>query len=185
MPPPQASQCHHKEYLKKIKNKTTTDVVVIDDIRELVTRTPFQKVEEESLIKFVKKYGVKIVFDSLDMLIETYKQSDKTINDPTAILASGLSNGVTPPAGYVPHQERVENERKAKERAEQQQRADVTKRKADEEACNKKAALFDALHQRDKEIWLDRAKSELSPAVRNSKQAVRSMAVELYNKDSD
>ena len=131
---------------------------------------------------FLDKYGHILVRDTLDMLIETYKQSGKQINDPIAILGSSLSKGVIPPIGYVPYQERVKSEQKAKELSEQKRLADASKEKAEKDAYAKKAALFDALNQADKEIWLDRARSKLSPAVKNSRVAVRSMAVELYNK---
>ena len=54
------------------------------------------------------KYGCNYVFDSLDMLIATYRQTEKSVNNPVAILVSGLSKGVIPPLDYVPYHERTE-----------------------------------------------------------------------------
>jgi hypothetical protein len=165
------------------RQDTTTTVVVVDDIKNLVKGTPFQRVDEQSLRKFATKYGCKYVFDSLDMLIATYRQSEKPVNNPVAILASGLSKGVIPPLGYVPYHERARNERKAKEASEVRQKADAENRKAEEEAFNKKIEQFDALPQPEQEKWLQRALAELSPILRGSKKAVRGMAIELCNKE--
>ena len=164
------------------RQDTTTTVVVVDDIKNLVKGTPFQKVDEQSLRKFTTKYGCNYVFDSLDMLIATYRQSEKPVNNPVAVLVSGLSKGVIPPFGYVPYHERAENERKAKEAAELRQRADTEKRKAEEEAFNRKLEQFDALPHQEQEKWLQRALAELSPVLRGSKKAIRSMAIELCSK---
>ena len=161
------------------RQDTTTTVVVFDDIKHLVKGTPFQRVDEQSLRKFTTKYGCNYVFKSLDMLIVTYRQSEKPINNPVAILASGLSKEVIPPFGYVPYHERAENEREAKEAAELRQRADTEKRKAEEEAFNKKLEQFDALPHPEQEKWLQQALAELSPVLRGSKNAIRSMAIEL------
>lgn len=114
------------------KKDTTTTVVVVDNIKHLVKGKSFQKVDEQSLKKFTTKYGCNYVFDSLDMLLATYRQSEKPVNNPVAILASGLSKGVIPPFGYVPYHERAENERKAKAAEELRQKADAEKRKAEE-----------------------------------------------------
>jgi hypothetical protein len=62
------------------------------------------------------------------MLIATYRQSERPVNNPVAILVSGLPKGVIPPFGYVPYRERVKNERKAKEAAELRQRAEAEKK---------------------------------------------------------
>ena len=132
---------------------------------------------------FTTKYGCNYVFDSLDMLIATYRQSEKPVNNPVAILASGLLKGVIPPIGYVPYHARAENERKAKEAAELRQRADAEKRKAEEESFNKNIEQFDALPQPEQEKWLQRAFAELSPVLRGSKKAIRRMAIELCNKE--
>ena len=112
------------------RQDTTTTVVVVDDVRNLIKGTAFQRVDEQSLRRFSTKYGCNYVFESLDMLIATYKQTEKPINNPVAILASGLSKGVIPPLGYVPYHARAENERKAKEAAELRQRADAEKEKS-------------------------------------------------------
>ena len=166
----------------KKQDITTPTVVVVDDIKNLVKGTPFQKIDEQSLKSFTTKYGCSFVFDSLDILIATYRQSEKPVNNPVAILASGLSKGVIPPFGYVLYHERAENERKAKEAAELRQRADTEKRKADEEAFNKKIEQFDALPQPEQEKWLQQALAELSPVLRGSRKAIRSMAIELCSK---
>ena len=161
------------------RQDTTTTVVVIDDIKNLVKGTSFQRVDEQSLMRFTTKYGCNYVFDSLDMLIATYRQSEKPVNNPTAILASRLSKGVLPPLGFVPYRERAENERKTKESAELRRRADEEKRKAGEEAFKIKIAQFDALPHPIQEKWLQMALAELSPVLRDSKKAIRSMAIEL------
>jgi hypothetical protein len=161
---------------------TTTTVVVVDAIKNLVKGTPFQKIDDQSLKKFALKYGCTYVFESLDMLIATYRQSERLVNNPVAILASALSKGVVPPFGYVPYNERAENERKAKEAAELRQRAETEKRKAEEEAFNKKLQQFDALPHPEREKWLQRALAELSPVLKGSKKAIRSMAIELCSK---
>lgn len=161
------------------KQNTTTTVVVADDIGKLIFGTPFQGLDEHSLRKFITKYGRKFVFDSLDMLIATYKQSEKPIKNPIAVVASGLLKGVIPPSDYVPYNERLESERRVKETAELKQKADAEKRISEEEAYNKKVTLFEALPQHDQEMWLKRARTDLSPALKSSQNAVRSMAIEL------
>jgi hypothetical protein len=93
---------------KKIKNKTTTDDVIFEKI--VVAGSPFQKIDEASLTAFLKKYEVKLLCGTLDILIETYKKTGKQINDPAAILANGLSKGVIPPTRYVPYLDRAEND---------------------------------------------------------------------------
>ena len=55
------------------------------------------------------------------------------------------------------------------------------KRKAEEEAFIKKVEQFDALPHPEQEKWLQRALAELSPILRGSKKAIRSMAIELCN----
>jgi FtsZ-interacting cell division protein YlmF len=97
-----------------------------------------------------------------------------------AVLVKGLFKGVTPPSDYVPYHLRTENERKAKEAAEQRRIAEAQKKKAEEEAYNRIAAEFDALPEQDKEMWVNRAKAKLSPVLRSSKYAVRSIAIELF-----
>lgn len=164
------------------RQDTTTTNVVVDDIKHLVKGTPFQKVDEQSLRKFVAKYGWAYVFDSLDMLIATYRQSEKPANNPIAVLASGLSKGVIPPLGFVPYHERAENKRRAKETAELRQRADAERRKAEEETFNKKLEQFYALPHSEQEKWLQQALAELSPVLRGSRKAIRNMAIELCNK---
>lgn len=180
MAPSQASECHHKEYIKKIKNNTTTNIAVFEDIKSLAAHTPFQKVDEGSLTMFVKKYGLKSVFDALDMLVQTYRQSGKHVNDPTAVLASGLSKGVIRPTGYVPYRNRIENERKAKKLEEQNRLVVAGKKKVEKEAYSKKAADFDSLSQQDKEEWFNRAIAKMHPSLSNSKIAIRCMAIDLF-----
>jgi hypothetical protein len=121
------------------------------------------------LRRFTAKYGCNYVFDSL-------------INNPVAILASGLSKGVLQPFGFVPYHELTENERMAKAAAEQRQRGDTEKRKVEEEAFNRKIEQFDTLSHPEQEKWLQRALAELPPVLRGSKKAVRSMAIELSGK---
>ncbi len=166
----------------QIQDTTTTAVVVVDDIKKLINGTPFQGIDEQALMKLSKKYGFKLVFDSLDMLIQTYRQSGKFVNDSTAVLASGLSKGVIPPSGYVPYHQRIENERKTKETADLRQAADAKKKEAEEEAFNAKVAQFDALPLHDQDKWLKRARTELSPSLKGFKKAVRIMAIELCSK---
>ncbi len=113
------------------------------------------------------------------MLIATYRQSERPIKNPIAVLASGLSRGVIPPSDYVPYHERIENERRAKGTVELRQKADAEKREDEEEAFNKKIAQFDTLSQQDQEDWLIRARNELPPALKSSKSALRSIAIEL------
>ena len=164
------------------RQETTTTVVVADDIKNLVKGTQFQKIDEQSLRKLISKYSCKYVFDSLDMLIATYRQSERTVNNPVAILASGLSKGIISPLGFVPYRERTESERKAKESAELRRKADAEKRKAEEEALNEKFEQFDALPHSEQERWLQRALVELSPVLRGSRRAIRIMAIELCHK---
>jgi hypothetical protein len=153
-----------KHYKTEITTETTTTVVV-DEIKKLIINTPFRTVNEQSLRTFAKKYGVKHVFDSLDMLIETYKQIAKPVKNPGAILSIGLMRGVTPPPDYVPYHERIEKEKKAKESADQRRIAAETERKAEDEAYNRRAEQFDALPEKDREMWLNRARSIVtSPA---------------------
>ena len=163
-------------------NSSDTDaaVVVVDEIKKLINGTPFEKVNEQSLRMFAKKYGSKHVFDSLDMLIATYKQSGKAVKDPGAVLVKGLFTGVTPPSDYVPYHLRIENERKAREAAEQRRIAGAQKRKSEEEAYKNKIAQFDALPEQDKEMWVNLAKAKLSPVLSGIKYAVRSTAIELF-----
>jgi hypothetical protein len=163
-------------------SKTDAAVVVVDEIKKLIINTPFQTVNEQSLRMFIQKYGLKYVFTSLDMLIETYKQIGKPVKNPGAILSSGLMRGVTPPSEYVPYQERIEKEKKAKETAEQRRIAAETIRKAEEDTYNRRAEQFDALPEKDREMWLSRAKSALQPVLRTSKHAVRSKAIELSSR---
>ena len=129
---------------------------------------------------FIRKYGAGHVFESLDRLIETYKISGKKIADPMGILTAGLSRGVTTPAGYVPHGERMEKERTAKEAAERKRKEEEQHRKAEQEDYSRKVALFDALPEQDREMWLDRARAELSDALKGSKYAVKSKAIDLF-----
>jgi len=162
------------------RQDTTTTVIDVDDIKNLVKGTPFQRVDEQSLNRLTTKYGCKYVFDALDMLMATYRQSEKPVNNPVAILVSGLSKGVIPPFGYVPYHERAENEQKAKAAAEQRQRADAEKRKAEEVAFNKKIEQFDALPHPEQEKWLKRARIGLPSVLKSSNKAMRFRAIELY-----
>jgi hypothetical protein len=130
---------------------------------------------------FIQKYGFKYVFDTLDILIETYKQIGKPVKNPGAILSIGLMRGVTPPSDYVPYHERIEKAKKAKETAEQRRIAAETKRKAEEEAYSRKAEQFDTLRRKTGK-WLNRAKAALSSVLRTSKYAVRSTAIELCSR---
>ncbi|MHB8845003.1 MAG: helix-turn-helix domain-containing protein [Nitrospirota bacterium] len=180
---PRSSQRATTNTSIKRQDTTTTTVVAADDIKNLVKGTPFQKIDDQSLKSFVTKYGCNFVFDALDMLIATYRQSERPVNNPAAILASGLLKGVIPPLGYVPYHERAENERKAKEAAELRQRADAEKRKAEEEAFKRKIEQFDALPHPEQEKWLQMALAELSPVLRGSKKAIRGMAIELSSKE--
>jgi hypothetical protein len=169
------------ETTTEITTETTTTVVV-DEIKKLIINTPFRTVNEQSLRTSAKQYGVKHLFDSLDMLIETYKQSGKPVKNPGAILSIGLMRGVTPPRDYVPYHERIETANKAKEMADQRRITAEAKRKAEDEAYNRRAEQFDALPEQDREMWLSRAKEALSPVLRTSKCAVRSTAIGLCSR---
>jgi len=114
------------------------------------------------------------------MLIATYRQSKRLVNNPVAILASGLSKRVIPPFGYVSYHERTENERRAKEAAKLRQKADAEKIKAEEEAFNKKIEQFDALPHPEQEMWLKRARIGLPSVLKSSNKAMRFRAIELY-----
>jgi hypothetical protein len=59
------------------RQDTTTANAVVNDIKNLVTGTPFQNIDEQSLKRFIAKYGRDYVLNALDMLIATYRQSDK------------------------------------------------------------------------------------------------------------
>ena len=117
------------------------------------------------------------------MLIATYKQSEKEIKNPVAVLASGLLKGVIPPSDYIPYHERIGNEQIARKMAELKRISDEKKKGAEEEVYSQKVAHFDALAQQDQEGWLKRARNELSPVLRSSKSALRSMAIELCYKE--
>ena len=163
-------------------SKKDATVVVVDEIKKLIIDTPFQTVNEQSLRMFIQKYGFKYIFDTLDILIETYKQSGKPVKNPGAILSIGLMRGVTPPSDYIPYHERIEKEKKAKETAEQRRIAAEAIRKAEEDTYNRRAEQFDALPEKDREMWLSRAKSALQSVLRTSKHAVRSKAIELSSR---
>lgn len=162
---------------------TTTTVVVVEDFKKLAKGTPFEMVGEQSLREFSKKYGLKRVFDTLDMLIATYRQSGKQVNNPVAILASGLLKGVTPPFDYVPYYERIENERKTQETAKGRRMADENKRAKEEEVYCERVTQFDVLPQEEREKWFKRARLLLPPPLRTSQNALKCKAFELWNKD--
>jgi hypothetical protein len=162
------------------KSKTGAEVVVVDDIKKLTKGTPFEKVNEQSLRMFATKYGSRHVFDSLDMLIATYKIRGKVVKDPMAVLAIGLLKGVTRPSDYVPYHLRIENERKSKEAAERKRIAEAQKKKAEEEDFSNKAAEFDALPEEDREQWLNRARAKMHPSLKTSTIATRSIAISLF-----
>jgi hypothetical protein len=90
--------------------------------------------------------------------------------------------GVTPPSEYVPYPERIEKAKKAKETAEQRKIAAETIRKAEDEAYNRRAEQFDALPEKDQEMWLHSAKAALPPVLRTRKYAIRSKAIELCSR---
>ena len=166
-----------------VQIQDTTTTVVVEDFKKLVQGTPFEMIDEQSLRKFSNKHGSKCVFESLDMLITTYKQSGKPVNNPVAILASGLLKGVTPPFDYVPYYERLENERKTEESAKGRRIADENRRAEEEEVYCKTVTQFDALPQEDRETWFKRARLLLPPPLRGSQNALKSKAIELWNKD--
>ncbi len=161
-------------------SETAGPVVVVDEITKLINGTPFQKLNEQQLRMFAKKYGARRLFDSLDMLIATFRRSGKTVKDPVAVLVKGLFEGVTPPLDYVPYHLRLENGRKAEEAAERKRIGAAQKKKAEEEAYDRMAAEFDALPEQEKETWVDQAKATMSPAIRDFKYAIRSKAIELF-----
>jgi hypothetical protein len=164
----------------ELPDSSRTASSVVDEIKKLINGTPFEKLNEQSLRIFAKRYGAKRLFDSLDMLIAIYTQSGTVVKDPVALLTKALFKGVTPPFDYVPYHLRIENERKAREAAAQRRMAESQKKKAEEEAYSRLAAEFDALPEQDKEVLVNRAKAKLSPVLRGFKYSVRSMAIELY-----
>jgi hypothetical protein len=160
--------------------KAPAPVVVVDDIKKLISGTPFQKLNDQVLRNVTKRFGCKHIFDSLDMLIATYRQNGKPVKDPVAVLITALLRGITPSYDYVPYHERIEKERKAKEAAEQRRIAAEQKTKAEEEAYRKKSQQFDALPEEDRKQWLERARATMHPNLRNSKIAARSIAINLF-----
>jgi hypothetical protein len=163
-------------------SRVDASVVSEDDIKKLVSGTAFKNVGEQLLRAFIRKYGAEYVFGVLDVLIESYKKSGNSIKDPVAILVSKLFRGINPPSDFVPYHERIEKERKVKEEAQLRRAVEVNKQKAIDDNYKYKAAKFDALPEHEQEIWLNQAKSELPPVLRNFRYAVRSTAIELCNR---
>jgi hypothetical protein len=179
---PRMTPCHPKENIKLIKDKKTTGEVVVDldSIRKLVIGSPFRKISDPSLKMFIRQYGAEHLFDSLDRLIETYKLTGKKVADPMGILAVGMLRGITTPEGYLPYWERIEKNKAKKEAAERKRSEEILKRKAEQEEYLRMTALFDALPAQERDAWLERARAEMPGALRDSRYAVRSKAIELF-----
>jgi hypothetical protein len=154
----------------------------VDDVKKLINGTAFQKISEQALRMFIKKFGSKCVFESLDKLIVIYKRNGRPVKDPVAVLTIALLKGIIPPCDYVPYHERMENERKAKEAAELKRTAEINQRKDQEEAYRRMVEQFEALPEQDREMWLNQARTTVAPVLRNFKYAVRSKAIELCNR---
>ena len=181
MSPPRMTPCHPKENIKQIKDKKTTGEVVVnlDSIKKLMIGSPFRKLSDPSLKMFIRQYGAEQLFNSLDRLIETYKITGKKVGDPMGVLAVGMLRGITTPEGYLPYWERIEKEKAAREAAERKRNEEIQKRKAEQEEYSRMIALFDALSEQERDAWLERARAEM-PALRDSKYAVKSKAIELF-----
>ena len=154
--------------------------VIPDDFKKLVKGTSFQKIGDHFLLALIQKHGPRQVFDSLDVLTAFYKQSSRPVKNPGFLLEKTLVKGFTPPSDYVPYHVRIENERKAKEESEKRRSEAIQKQKAEEEAYKNRIAKFDALPEQDRQQWLERARAK-SPTLRNSKYAVRSIAIEMFS----
>jgi hypothetical protein len=154
----------------------------VDDVKKLINGTAFHKISEQALQMFIKKFGSKCVFDSLDMLIVNYKRNDRPVKDPVAVLTIALLKGIFPPTDYVPYHERMENERKAKEAAELRRTAEINRRKDEEDAHRRMVERFESLPEQDREMLLNQARSTVAPVLRNFKHAVRSKAIELCSR---
>ena len=152
----------------------------IDDVNKLINGTAFQKISEQALRMFIKKFGPKSVFESLDKLIVIYKRNGRPVKDPVAVLTIALLKGIIPPSDYVPYHERIEKERKTKEMAEQKRNAASRQKKVAEDAYNNKAAEFEALPEKDREKLLNQARLTMHPSLRTSKIAARSIAMSLF-----
>ncbi len=162
--------------------QVATTVFDVDDVKKLINGTAFQRISEQALLMFMKKFGSKCVFESLDKLIVIYKRNGRPVKDPVAVLTIALLKGIIPPSDYVPYHERIENERKAREAAELRRTAEINQRKDQEEAYRRMVEQFDALPEPDREMWLNQARSTVAPVLRNFKYAVRSKAIELCNR---
>jgi hypothetical protein len=160
--------------------QVATAVFDVDDVNILINGTAFQKISEQALRMFIKKFGSKSVFESLDKLIVIYKRNGRPVKDPVAVLTIALLKGIIPPSDYVPYHERIEKERKAKEMAEQKRITESQQKRAEEDAHNNKAAEFDALPEENREQWLNRARGTMHPSLRTSKIAARSIAMSLF-----
>ena len=129
---------------------------------------------------FIRQYGAEQLFNSLDRLIETYKITGKKVGDPMGVLAVGMLRGITTPEGYLPYWERIEKEKAAREAAERKRNEEIQKRKTEQEEYSRMIALFDALSEQERDAWLERARAEMPDALRDSKYAVKSKAIELF-----
>ncbi len=91
-----------------------------------------------------------------------------------------MLRGITTPEGYLPYRERIEKEKAAREAAERKRNEEMQKRKAEQEEYLKLTALFDALPAQERDAWIERARAEMPDALKDSRYAVKSKAIELF-----
>jgi hypothetical protein len=114
------------EITTETTSKTTTHlpaVVVsqkeIEHIRNVVTGTPYAKIDGEKFSILIREKGYKHVLMTIEMLAYQLRQGAKPPYNPTGHFISLCRKGMEPPPGFVSSEEKI---RVAEEKAEQERK---------------------------------------------------------------
>ena len=116
---------------------------------------------------------------AIDVLDQQYRQGVRKIDDPTALVVCALKNGIDPPEGYIPKEQRdAEAERRRKavnQKADEERRGKEGEDKAHREAEEK----LSTLSKEKREELFEKAKARLPAVLRSSQMAIKVEAIKL------
>jgi hypothetical protein len=157
-----------------------------DFIQKLLVGTVLSGADAVRIAKAAKKYrrSQDETAQVIDVLDQQYRQSIRTIDDPTALIVCALKDGVDPPEGYVPKAEREAEAELKRETGRKRQDEERRAREVEDAAYREAEAKLSALPEEQREELFAQVKTKLPAILRNSRLAVRTEAINMLIADA-
>ena len=161
--------------LQNRQEKNRVEKTTTEQIRSLISETPFEKISERDLLGLKNRHGAERLLTAADLAVQAWRRNPKERRNPAGYLNS-LCVSLIIPEWYIPFRERQQLAEKKKFLIEEQESA--AKERLDRER-EKQAVIDDRwmkLPEEKRDEYIEKVRSGLPPCINPPEAIIEIMA---------